>query len=244
MEYLEYIKQARADVKKIAKSFDLKYNANWFKVLFISKREEILSEYVGTCPDEIYMKYGKTAKERINNIDKFVDSTDFKKCVKRYGGHVAARKWLAKEERWYKQIKNAQLSKELLTLQHRIKKELGDTDSIAVLTRTQSKKELNFVLTHILKHEWLHILAIKNKIFFQEIKPSYWKYDEGLMFYFDAILQNRVARLEQDTNAIKTKFEKICSQKACEFKQLLETKESPKMRKQAILNLYKKLQLH
>ncbi|MFH1270674.1 MAG: hypothetical protein ABII03_03490, partial [Nanoarchaeota archaeon] len=75
--------QIKAQIKKLAKEFDLKYNPEWFNFMWITTRQEILTEYIGDCPDPIYMKYGKTPNERIKNIDKFVNSKDFKSCLKR-----------------------------------------------------------------------------------------------------------------------------------------------------------------
>ena len=92
------INQIKSQIRKIAKEFDLKYKAEWFNVMWISKRQEILTEYIGDCPDPIYNKYGKTAEQRIKNLDKFVNSKDFLNCLKRFGGQVAEKRTLKKEE--------------------------------------------------------------------------------------------------------------------------------------------------
>lgn len=74
--------------------------------MYITIRHEILTEYIGTCPDPIYQKYGRKAEQRIKNIDKFVKSKDFKKCLKRYGGQVASKRGLDQEQKWFEKTKN------------------------------------------------------------------------------------------------------------------------------------------
>ena len=58
------MKKIKNQLKIVAKHLDLKYDANWFNYMWISKREEILSEYIGYCPDPIYEKYGKSPSEK------------------------------------------------------------------------------------------------------------------------------------------------------------------------------------
>ncbi len=106
--------QLKSQIKKIAKEFNLKYNPDWFGYMWISVRHEILTEYIGICPDPIYQKYGKTPEQRIKNIYEFVNSKDFKDCLKRYGGQVAEKSELKKEEKWIKKIKNQELKNDLL----------------------------------------------------------------------------------------------------------------------------------
>ena len=99
-------KTIKFQIKKIANEFNLKYNSKWFAYLWISVRMEILTEYIGFCPDPIYEKYGKTPAERIRNIKEFETSKDFKKCLKRYGGQAVSKKDLSKEKSLILQIKD------------------------------------------------------------------------------------------------------------------------------------------
>jgi hypothetical protein len=241
MQVDKYICSAKQSIKEIATAFDLKYDESWFKLMFISKKDEILLEFIGTCPDEIYMKYGKTAISRIKKVNEFINSSDFQKCIKRYGGQVVLKNELLKEKNWYSKIKNKTLRNNMLSLHEKIKKELGDSDHLALLTKTEKKEEQEFVMKNILKHEWLHIILIKNNIYFQNIKKSYWKYDEGLVAYFDAMLDNRLAELEITARRVKTKYEKTSFKAACKFKAILKNKNTPQQRKKAILNFYQKL---
>ena len=69
------------ELRKLAKEFDLKFNKNWFKHLWISKKENILLEYMLMCPDSIYKRYGKTSFERAKHIEDFLSSRNFKECM-------------------------------------------------------------------------------------------------------------------------------------------------------------------
>jgi hypothetical protein len=76
----------------LSKKLELKYNSNWFNLVWITKEQEILTEYLGDCKDEVYEKYGKNIKDRVKNLEKFYSSKDYKLCIKRYGGQVFNRK--------------------------------------------------------------------------------------------------------------------------------------------------------
>lgn len=86
------IRGIKLQIRKLARDFDLRYQKEWFQYLWISTREEILSEYIGDCPDPIYWKYGKTKEDKIKHINKFLASKDFEKCLKRFGGSIASKK--------------------------------------------------------------------------------------------------------------------------------------------------------
>ena len=233
--------EIKNQLKKIAQDFGLKYNSNWFNVLWISKRHEILTEYVGICPDPIYQKYGKTAEQRIKNIDKFVNSADFKECVKRYGGQVVTRRGLEIIEKNYKKIKNLKLKKELLKLNKKIKDNLGKNKCLALLTRSKIKSEEEKIKTIILRHEWIHILIDENNLGFEELgKNIYWKYNEGLVTYFENYLDKTLKKLEMKLDRERYPMEKYYYLYGLKFRELMKNKKTPKERKEVILKLNKK----
>jgi len=232
----------KKEIKKIAKEFNFKYDPNWFSFMWISKKGEILLEYIGYCPDDIYNKYGKNPIQRVKNIDDFISSNDFKKCIKRYGGQVYDKKRLREEEKWTEKIQNKKLKKKLLNIHKRIRKRLNKKGYIALLTRTKIKKELDFLLKWILRHEWIHILLMKNNLYFQKINKRYWKFDEGLVTYLDAFLNNKINGLEKIEKVTKTKMEKAYFKYAIKFREILKNKKTPQGRKQALLNFYNKIE--
>ena len=229
-------------LKHLARDFDLNYNPSWFDVMWIPTRLEILTEYVGDCPDPIYIKYGKTPEARNHNISKFVNSKDFKDCLKRYGGQVASRSELKKEVKWVSQIKDKKIKKELLAFYEKLAKKLNKTSYIALLTIPKSKKEEYWQLKFILRHEWIHILLSRNNIDFQKAKSKdYWRYDEGINDYMGAYLDNSLNKLEKFRDKEKYSMEKQNWIYAIKFRELLKDCRTPKERKRVLTKFIKNL---
>lgn len=231
------IQEAKSQIKELAEDFDLKYNPNWFKYLWISVRHEILTEYIGTCPDPIYQKYGNTIEQRVKNINKFVKSKDFRGCLKRYGGQVAEKRELKREEKWIRQIKDEKLRKELLKFYKKLKRQFGEANYLALLTIPRNQKEEDLQLNFYLKHEWIHILLNKNRIYFQEIAKQFWPYDEGINEYMGAYLDGNLDKLEKFKDKEDYPMEKKYWDYAIKFRELLKDKNTPKERKKTILDL-------
>ncbi|MDP4039561.1 MAG: hypothetical protein Q8P57_03210 [Candidatus Pacearchaeota archaeon] len=231
------VQKAKSHIKKLAEKFDLKYNPNWFKHLWISVRHEILTEYIGNCPDPIYQKYGKTAKQKIKNIDKFVNSKDFQNCLKRYGGQVSQKSELKQEEKWIKKIDNEELRNELLKFHEELKNQFGETDFLALLTIPRNEKEKEWQMRFCLRHEWIHILLDKNKIQFQEIAKKYWPYDEGINEYMGAYLDGTLNKFEKFRDKEDYPMEKKYWVYAIKLRELLKDKKTSEERKKALLDL-------
>ncbi|MEJ2267726.1 MAG: hypothetical protein P8X70_01480 [Nanoarchaeota archaeon] len=235
------INQIKNKIKQIAKDFDLEYNAEWFDYIWIPKRQEILIEFIGDCPDPIYKKYGKTTLQRIKNLDKFIQSKDFQNCIKRFGGQVAEKKDLQKEERLYKKISNKKIREELLNVYLKVKEKLKNAEQIALITKTNIKKEKEWIEKFILKHEWIHILLYKNKIDFQKINKKYWKYDEGLVEFLGVYIDRNLDKLEKFRDEEQYPTEKQNWIYAIKFRKLFENISNPKERKMKIKDLMREL---
>jgi hypothetical protein len=235
------VQKAKSHIKKLAEEFDLKYDPNWFKHLWISVRHEILTEYIGNCPDPIYQKYGKNHEQRIKNIDKFVNSKDFRDCLKRYGGQVSQKSELKQEEKWIRKINNKELRNELLKFHAKLKNQFGETDFLALLTTPRNEKEKEWQMRFCLRHEWIHILLDKNRIQFQEIAKKYWPYDEGINEYMGAYLDGTLGNLERFRDKENYPMEKKYWVYAIKLRELLKNKKTPKERKKALLYLISNL---
>lgn len=205
----------KSQLKKLAKEFALKYNEKWFNYMWISKRENVLLEYILACPDPIYSKYGKTSQQRAKNLSKFLSSAEFRKCLKRYGGQVVYKKDLNK--------KMFEKNSELLKLYTKLKK----ADVTALLTKTDVKKEKEHLIRSILRHEWIHVLLKKNNIYFQKKGKKYWPYDEGLNEYMAAFLDNDLNNIEKHMAKEKYPMEKKYWKYAIKFRNLLKNKKEP-----------------
>lgn len=68
---------------------------------------------------------------------------------------------------------------------------------MALITKSKIKKEVQGVKTHVLRHEWIHILLNENNLRFRKLgKNIYWKYNEGLVTYLENYLENSLDRLK------------------------------------------------
>tara|TARA_Y100000310_G_scaffold322053_2_gene380584 strand:+ start:427 stop:1152 length:726 start_codon:yes stop_codon:yes gene_type:complete len=228
---------AKSQIKKLAEDFGLRYNPEWFRYIWISVRHEILTEYVGNCPDPVYQKYGKTAEQRIKNIDAFVSSKDFKDCLRRYGGQVVQRKDLPKEIKLIRKIEDESLRDELLRFYKNLERRFSKNDFLALLTIPRNKKERVWQVKSCLRHEWIHILLDKNKIKFQEISEKYWPYDEGLNEYLGSYLDGSLSKLEKFRDNENYPMEKKYWVYALKFRKLFEGAIGAREMKKVILDL-------
>lgn len=236
------VNHIKAQLKKLAEDFNLNYNSRWFDCMWIPIRLEILSEYIGDCPDPIYTKYGKITKEKITNINHFVNSKDFKNCLKRYGGQVASKSELSKEVSSVRKIKDKKLRSEMRAFYKKLALKLKKTPYIALLTIPKSKHEEKWQLKYCLRHEWIHILLSRNNIDFQKTKSkAYWPYDEGINEYMGAYLDKNLAKLEKLRDKQKYYMEKKDLTYAIKFRKLFEKCTTPKERKTALIKFIKNL---
>jgi len=234
------MKQIKSQLRKLAKEFNLKYNENWFNFIWISKRYARYLEYIGMCFDPIYTRFGKTIEKRIKNIGKFEFSKEFKKINQGYGGQAITKKEVLKGIKDCKKINAHKLRKELLELHKEIKSQLRE-DNLALLTKTNNKKQKEILLNSILIHEWIHLLLMKNKIYFKDISEKYWRYDGGLVTYCEYYIKKRLSYLESIKKKMGYPNQKVYYAYAIKFRKLFEDKNTPKERKQSINNLIKKL---
>jgi hypothetical protein len=231
----------KTQLRKLAKDFNLKYDSDWFAVIWIDKREEILNQFLSECEDPIYQKYGTTIKKRISNLQKFVDSKDYQDCIKRYGGSVTSKKEIKEFEKLVKQLPESSTKKYLLKYCSRTLKQLGKKDFTAFLTKTNIKSEKEDLIKRILRHEWIHRLLFSNRIHFAKIKNSYWKYDEGLNEYLGSYIDGTLNKLEKSRDKENYPYEKQYWVYAIKFRKLFEGKETPKERREVISKLMREL---
>ncbi len=224
-------------LKQIAKEFDLEFNKNWFKHIWISKKENILLEYIWMCPDPVYQKYGKNPLIRAKQIENFLSSKDFEGCLNRYGGQMVDKKNLNKYFlNWTNQIENLEIRKFYKDLYNKTKKSLGNYQRIAILTKSNKKNEIESLKSFVLFHEWIHILVEEN-----DLRPRNWKYNEGLVIYFQEFAEGRLNKLEEGIKKWEHyNFQKQYFIHAIKFRELLKGIKEPEKRKQKILQLVKK----
>jgi len=234
------INKIKSQIKKIAKDFNLSYNSKWFNFIWITKRDEIILQYIGNCLDPVYKKYGNRI-ERIRNINKFFKN-DLKKLSKRYGGEVYSLESLKYQIKLLPLIKNKKIRAEISKLLRKINKEIGG-NSTALITKTKNKNELKILLKSILRHEWIHILLFHNSLEFGKINNKLWMYDEGLCTYLEAYIDKTTNQLEAKVKARKYPYEKKYFVYAIKFRELFKDGKTPKDKKMRINYFIKKLSI-
>ena len=233
--------QIKNQIKKIAKEFGLKYKSIWFNLIWINSSEETILEYISECQDPIYNKYGKTIKKRITNIERFINSDDFKHCLKRYGGQVISKNELNRQLNVYRKIKNNKLRLDLVSLGNKIRKNLGKGNFITLLTKTKILKEKEKIMKDILRHEWIHVLLKENNINFKDINKRYWPYDEGLDEYMVCFIDGNLNKLEKFRDSENYPLEKKNWIYAIKFKKLFRDKDSVEKRRKSIFEFIEEL---
>jgi len=73
------------------------------------------------------------------------------------------------------------------------------------------------VIYRILRHEWIHILLDENNL-----RSNNWKYNEGLVSYFEFYLDKNLNDLEEVLKAEEYGFNKKYFSKAIIFRELLK----------------------
>ena len=227
-------------LNKLAKEFDLRFNKNWFNFMWVSKKHARYLEYIGMCFDPIYTRFGKTIEKRLENMEKFEISKEFKKIKHEFSGQAITKKEVLENIKNCKKIKNVKLKEDLLNLHKKILKNIKE-GNLALLTETKNKKQKETLLNSILMHEWIHHLLIKNKIYFKSLSEKYWKYDEGIVTYLEFYIKNKLSFLESIKKKTKYPNQKQYYLYAIKFRDLLKEIDKPKERKEKIINLRKSL---
>lgn len=221
-------------IKILAQQFDLKYNPKIFKVVYLSKKELVLINFLTGCPEPEYLKFGKKVNQRIKNIENFINSKEFKMKIKKQGGCVTSKKYFEKS---VKKIQNKKIRNEYIKIIKKFKYDISNMGSV-ILSKPENKKESEFS-KKILFHEWIHALLIYNKIHFQNIKWKYWKLDEGLTTYIEYFLKPYIEKILKTKS--KNKFFQIYVKNALKWHKILKDKKTSKERRKTILDYYKKL---
>jgi len=232
------MREIKEKLKNISKYLKIKYNDKWFKYNWISKEENVKLEYMWMCPDPIFAKYGRSPQERAKNVEKFLLSDGFKKCLHQFGGQVINKDTFKKYFLdWINNIKNIQIKEDYLKIYKKILNKLNKSSTIAILTKTNKKQEKNELKNNVLLHEWIHILINKNNLRFSYNIKDEWKYNEGLVTFLQELAKGKIDKLEENAKRASYDFQKQYYIYAIRFKELLKKVDNPKERKEKIINL-------
>lgn len=220
-------------IKKVAKQFDLKFDQkNKFKFLVLTKREIIIRNFLGGCPDPLYVKYGNKEKIKIGvNLTNFLQTEDYKKDVNKPHGCVISQRELKEEIRLIPKIRNKKTKKEAEILYNKIKKEIGQSKRLTLIWKPSKKEEKSQQRKEIVFHEFVHELMEDNKI-----RPKSWKWNEGLVTYATNFVLNKHKKFEDSPPLGTSKMWNIYALYTHRWAKLLKNAKNSKERKQIIAN--------
>ncbi|MCK4647526.1 hypothetical protein KAT24_01185 [Candidatus Pacearchaeota archaeon] len=205
------------DLENLSEKLNLNFNKDWFGYVWVTKEQEILTVYLSDCRDSIYEKYGHEISERVNNLENFYNSKDYKNLIKICGGQVISKKSFAGYREFVSDFKNKEIKNILLDFCDRIDKKIGKLEKVAVLTETDIETEKENLLNGILSHEWIHILLEQNNL-----HTKNWKYNEGLVTYIDYSMRNKLDELESYEKEMNSDFGKEYFRNAILFRNLVK----------------------
>ncbi len=225
-------------LKKVAKEFDLKFDQkNKFKYLILTKKEIIIRNFLGDCPDPIYIKHGNHDKNKIGvNLVKYLKTKDYKKDFSTPQGCVITQGNLKRELKLIPKIPDEKLKKEIKNFYNKIKKKIGNSKRLTLIWKPIKKEEKSEQRKEILLHEFIHELAEYNKIRIRD-----WRWNEGLITYITYFVIGKLYRVKEKPKLKQNKMWLIYAEYTRRWIELLENVENPKERKKIILKKVKEL---
>lgn len=226
-------------LKKVAKEFDLKFDSkNKFGYLVLTNREIIIRNFIGDCPDPIYVKHGNHDKNKIGiNLVKYLKTEDYKKDIsKSSGGCVISQEELKRELKLISKIPNEKLKKEVKNFYNKIKKKIGNTKRLTLIWKPSKKEEKSELRKEIVLHEFIHELMEDNKIRIRD-----WRWNEGLITYITNFAIGKLYRFKEKPKLKQSPMWKIYARYTRKWIKLLENIKDPKERKKIILKKVKEL---
>jgi hypothetical protein len=239
--YRQEVENIRQSIRELARQFGLKYEKELYQVTFLTPQELIILQFLIGCPEPIYVKFGKTVEERVKRVEEFLSSREYAKAIKQwFGGSVVDIKGFQKN---ITKLKNKELKKKYEKILRKLKPSISN--KAVVIALPQDKRKLKFAFKALF-HEWIHLLLLSNKICFQNLKPKYWKLDEGLTTYLQTSFETKKIDIseiirQKIKRSKKSSLYALYAKNALKFNTFLKNKKDHVERKKAILRYFKKL---
>lgn len=229
---------AKQLLKKLAKEFDLKFDPkNKFQYLVLTKRELIIRNFLGGCPDPIYIKHGNTEKNKIpTNLVKYLQTEDYKKDIRKPHACAISQKELKEELKLVPKIPSNKIKEEAENFYNKIKKKIGRARRLTLVWKPSKKEEKGQQRKEIILHEFVHELMEDNRI-----RPKSWKWNEGLVTYVTHFVLNKHRKFEESPPLGTSKMWNIYARYTYRWAKLLKDIDNPKNRKQIVLNKIKEI---
>jgi hypothetical protein len=235
VKFEAHLKSARCLIRQVAQEFGLEYRPESYSILFVSKRESCLRNYLAA---PLYSEFGATEAERVQNLEKFLNSPLYA-AVTRPGsteGCVMTREELEDERAVIAQIANPSLRAEYEALYDKLACYMQGR-FLTLLSWPETEWESQEGLAYTVLHEWLHVLLMDNGIFFQDQGKS-WEWDEGLVTYLMAFLgKEDLDGPGKYAPPAVAEIEDKSYKAARRWRDLLKVSKTPQERKEAILKV-------
>ena len=222
-------------LKEVARGFDLKFSFKGkFKYLILTKREIIIKNFLGRCPDPSMIKYGNQIKSKIpKGLLKYLKSKDYDSEVKSEQGCVIRKSDMKYELGFSSKIDDKKVRREVEKLYQKIRQKFGTSERLTLIWNP-TRKDLKY-FDEILLHEFIHELMEYNGI-----RPKSWEWNEGLVTYLTSFALNRYKKCEEKPKLKnKNPMTTIYTQYTSKVAVLLKDAKTSKERKKLILTISK-----
>ncbi len=219
-------------VQTLAKEFNLTFRKkNNYQHLICTKRQIIIRNFLGQCPDPLYIAHGNMTAQRGMTLHRFLKSKSYQQELQKPQGCVIHQEELAKELRIINTIKGT-LYKEVDQLYKHINQRMHHKRRLTLIWKATKKEQKIF--EEILLHEFIHELLEDNNL-----RPRSWTYNEGLTTYLTHYALGRHTIFEQHLVS-KEKMWNIYALHAHQWAKLFRNAKTPKERKKIIQQNLKK----
>ena len=227
------MKAVRLQIRRIAKEFNLSYYEESYSLLFISKRECCLRNYLAA---PMYAEFGITPEERARSAKRFLNSSLYAQVTGpgSIEGCVMTRKELEDEQEVIAQVEDPDLRAEYETLYDKLAHHMQGK-RLTLLSKPETENERRR-LEYLVLHEWLHVLLMDNEIVFQDRGKS-WEWDEGLVTYLMAFLGKEYldVPVHEGGEGAPDNLRQRYREAGRRWREILKDKRTPEERKATIL---------
>ncbi len=172
-------------IKELAQKLSLRFYPDHYRFLILTKKELLIIKFLEGCPDPAYSSFNKTQAQRSKNLNLFLTSLAFKQQLKQDHACVLNQKGFSLGLKIIKKIPEKELREYIFKIYQKIR--FKNKKRITLISPTKKA-----VFHQILLHEFTHELLEDNNL-----RPKSWQWNEGLVTYLDALLQNKEERFLQ-----------------------------------------------
>lgn len=215
-------------LRELARLFHLKYQKKRYVYLVCTKREIIMRNFIGGCPDPLYVQYGNTVKtDRPKALISFLNSKDYENELRKPHGCVVHRFELRKELNIISAIEDDKLRQEVQILYNKIQRKMGKNKRLSLIwNASRSEKKIE---NEVILHEFTHELLEDNGL-----RLGSWKWNEGLVTYMTHVPLGTYTMFEKQTKPTGKKMWDIYASYAHRWTLLLRDIKDPFERRRTI----------